>query len=742
MDRKLGTFYGVFTPTLLTILGVIMYLRFGWLVGNLGLVKVIPIVLLANMITLITTLSFSAVASNTQIGAGGAYYVISRSLGIEIGGAIGLPLFLAQALSVTLYAYGLAESLRFVWADLPLQTVTLGVILAVAILAYLGAEKALKAQLPLLLLVFLSIAALGVGALLSSKVDAIPLTGGTSDIGFWKGFAVFFPAVTGVMAGLGLSGDLKNPMHSLPRGAFAAVLVGLVVYLIVPVLLVIGASGKDLRNDPLVWTRIAPLGPILILPGLWAAIFSSALGSILGAPRTLGAMARDGLAPRFLARIKDGQPDLFPALIFSVMLALAAVFLGDLNNVAAVVTMFFLTVYGTVNFVAAFESLSGDPSWRPSLSSPWLVNLLGGVACLAVMVLINPLVGFLAVILELILWLALSRSERKSGWGDARRGLYESLIRWALVRLARHPMTPRNWRPHVLVFVEDIRTELDLVRFGDWFSQGRGVVTVCKLLVGDLMNDPPESDITREEMRDILAAEGVVAFPEVDTVKGLVDGIVAVSQANGIAGISSNTILLGWPSHAHRQVNFLRVMRRLEILKKSLIFARIRPQLLYPRSNAERRILIWWGGLQRNGDLMLLLTFLLTRNSSWRRAKVHIMSLATTELMQQRNEKFLRELVNEIRIDAKIHVLLKDPDEKVAEVIRRESADAEVVMLGLATPEKGKEAEQAERMEALSEGLPNVFFVKNASLFVGDLVTPEIEEEPEVEKEPRDDKED
>ena len=128
---------------------------------------------------------------------------------------------------------------------------------------------------------------------------------------------MFFPAVTGVMAGLGLSGDLKNPMHSLPRGAFAAVLVGLVVYLIVPVLLAIGATSDELRNDPLVWTRIAPLGAVLILPGLWAAIFSSAVGSILGAPRTLGAMARDGLAPRFLSPMKDGQPDLLPALLVS-----------------------------------------------------------------------------------------------------------------------------------------------------------------------------------------------------------------------------------------------------------------------------------------------------------------------------------------------------------------------------------------------------------------------------------------
>ena len=731
MTRKLGTFTGVYTPTILTILGVIMYLRFGWLVGHLGLGQVIPIVLLANVITVITTLSFSAVASNTQIGAGGAYYVISRSLGIEIGGAIGLPLFLSQAFSVTLYAYGLAESLRFVWPDLPLQPVTAGLIVAVGVLAWLGAEKALKAQLPLLVLVALSLAALAVGAVTGRQTDAIPVGGGSGELGFWRGFAVFFPAVTGVMAGLGLSGDLKDPMRSLPRGAFTAVLTGLAVYLVVPVLLAIGASPAELRDDPLVWTRIAPLGPALILPGLWAAIFSSAVGSILGAPRTLGALARDGLAPRVLGRQKHGQPDLLPALAVSLALALGAVWLGDLNAVAAVVTMFFLTVYGTVNFVAAFEALSGDPSWRPGLASPWVANLAGGVACLAVMLLISPVAGMVALVAELGLWLLLSRRERQAGWGDARRGLYESLIRWTLIRLAGHPMTPRNWRPHVLVFVDDIRTELDLVRFGDWFSQGRGVVTACKLVVGDLLDeDRPDLRTQTADMRAVLQAEGVVAFPEVDMARSLVDGIVDVAQANGLAGISSNTVLLGWPSDPELQVAFLRAMRRLEALNKSLVFARIRPQLLYRREGVERRVVIWWGGLQRNGDLMLLLTFLLTRNSAWRNARVRIMSLATTELVQQQNEAFLRRLVDEIRIDADIDVLLKDPDAKVADIIRRESRDAEVVMLGLATPARGAEAEYAARMESLSEGLPNVFFVKNASLFVGELLVAEQDDAP------------
>ena len=195
MDRKLGTFLGVYTPTVLTILGVIMYLRFGWLVGQLGLQRVLLIVLLANAITIITTLSFSAVATNTHLGAGGAYYIISRSLGIEIGGAIGLPLFLSQASSVTLYCYGLAESLRFVWAGVPLQLATLALVLIVGVIAYLGAEQALKSQIPLMFLVGISLAALATGALTRPAVHALATGPAIGTLRFWPGFAIFFPAV-------------------------------------------------------------------------------------------------------------------------------------------------------------------------------------------------------------------------------------------------------------------------------------------------------------------------------------------------------------------------------------------------------------------------------------------------------------------------------------------------------------------------------------------------------------------
>ncbi len=228
--KKLGAFLGVFTPTMLTVLGVIMYLRLGWLVGHLGIERIILIAVIANTITLITTLSFSSVATNIHVGGGGAYYIISRSLGLEIGGAIGLPLFLSQAFSVTLYAFGLAEALQFVLPQIPLQTSAFIIVVVVAVLAFLGAKLALKIQIPLMMLIGTSLVALTIGAaskFTGSVFTQIPVSG---EVNFWVGFAVFFPAVTGVMAGLGLSGDLKDPGKSIPRGSIIAVLIGFIVY--------------------------------------------------------------------------------------------------------------------------------------------------------------------------------------------------------------------------------------------------------------------------------------------------------------------------------------------------------------------------------------------------------------------------------------------------------------------------------------------------------------------------------
>lgn len=731
-SRKLGTFLGVFTPTILTILGVIMYLRFGWLLGHLGLTRVLAVVVLANAITLVTTLSFSAVATNAKIGGGGAYFIISRSLGAGLGGAIGIPLYLSQVFSVTLYAYGLAESLRFVSPELPLLPVALGVIVAVGLLAVAGSDKALRSQVALMVFVGLSLAALALGVFIKSgaevSVDIAP-----SSMGFWAGFAVFFPAVTGVMAGLGLSGDLRDPKESLPKGSLIAVITGFLVYLCIPFLLSAVASPAELRDDPLVWTRIAFAGPWLILPGLWAAIFSSAVGSILAAPRTLQALARDGFAPRIFWKTQ-GHGGLIPGLIVSVLIALAAAFLGELNAVAAVVSMFFLTVYGTVNLVAAFEVLSGDPSWRPKIRIPWPVSMAGGLACLVAMVLINPLAGAAAIVAEVILFLYLSRRTRSARWGDARRGLYESLIRWSLFRLAGTPDSPRNWRPHILVFVRDPLREIDLLRYSNWFSQGRGVVTACHMFMGDIDEQADALPERELELGEFLKKEELPIFPQASLVSNVVDGIVNVAQGNGIAGMESNTVLLGWPDDAKMRGEFLRVTAKLAKFRKSVVFGRFHESFAFSRRD-KRRIHVWWGGLDFNSDLMLLLAYLLKANPEWRDAEIELISIASNEAVTARNESNFEKLIPEFRIDASHRTLLKSKGSTVAELIQKESAEADIVLLGMMTPAAGEEDAYAERMEALAGDLHVVFFVKNASLFTGELLdSPEEEFEGEEEE--------
>ncbi len=717
---KLGTFIGVFTPTVLTILGVIMYLRFGWVVGQVGLWQALLIVVLANGITFITALSFSAIATNTRVGIGGAYFMISRSLGLEIGGAIGIPLFFSQVLSVTLYAFGLAESLRFVWPGIPVQPAAFCIILLVGALAFRGAGAALRLQLPVLLLIALSLLALAGGVYWSDGAVRQMAHGSFGEFGFWTVFAVFFPAVTGIMAGLSLSGDLVDPRRSIPRGTLIATLTGFAVYLLVPVLLYLGADAETLRSDSLVWTRIALFGPWLVLPGLWGAIFSSAVGSILGAPRTLQALAMDRLAPRCLGTTKPvAEP--FVGLLAALAIALIAVFLGDLNTVAEVVTMFFLSVYGTVNLVAALENLSGNPSWRPDVKTPWWLCLAGATSCLGVMLLINPLASLVAVLVIFALWMLLRRRERREAWGDVRRDLFEATIRWALVHLARRPMTARNWRPHVLVFVSNIDRRLPLVRYGAWFSQGRGVVTVCELVVGDLLRLEMDIPERARHMNEVLRKAGITAFGEVDVVDNIEQGLMAVAQANGIGDMGSNTILLGWPDDPQRLIHFLRVIRPLSRLSRSMLLGRVEP--LPPLTEGRpRTIHVWWGGLQRNGDLMLLLAYLLSHNPEWLDARIQIMSVASNRMAADQTERLLAKLIPEIRIAAEVEVMVKPEDLSVTKMIHSQSADADLVILGLAMPVAGQEEEYAERITELAAGLRSFFFVHNGSLFIGELV--------------------
>ncbi|MDX2415037.1 MAG: amino acid permease, partial [Bacteroidales bacterium] len=513
---KFGTFLGVFTPSVLTILGVMMYLRFGWVLGNLGLPLTLLTVLLASTITFITGLSASAISTNMKVGIGGEYYMISRSLGIQLGGAIGIPLFLCRTFSLTLYAFGLAESIApfwpVEWGVPPVQLMAALIIIFATAVAGKSANLSLKMQIPIMIAVGLSVIALFAGVLSGGfqAPEMVPNYHRSAPEGFWFVFAVFFPAVTGFSAGIGMSGDLKDSKKSIPRGTILAIGTGTLIYLLVLIALsltskVDGATmAKIDTSAPPIWSKIAFLGMVLVYPGLWGAILSSAFGSILGGPRVLQALSLDKIAPRILGKTsKTGQPTI--ATWVTGGIALLAVALGDLNAVGRWVTIFFLTLYIAINLAAVIERLVGDLSYRPTIKVHWIISLLGCIGAGIVMFLINPIVCVIAISVEIIIYWYLKRNALKSSWGDVRAGLWSSIARIALIKLKEKQSTARNWRPNILLFSSNPSKLMKLTRIANWFNQNKGIVTVCRTLVGDIRSMDVDTLEIQREMEEEFA---------------------------------------------------------------------------------------------------------------------------------------------------------------------------------------------------------------------------------------------
>jgi len=718
----LGWFLGVFTPTILTILGVIMYLRLGWVVSQAGLLGTIAIVLISNAITLATCLSMSTLATNMRVGVGGAYFLISRSFGLEVGGAIGIPLFLSQVLSLTMYAYGLAESLRFIWPGVPVQVAAALIVLLVTGFAAKSTELTLKAQLPVMVLIALSLIALLAGV--SWDSSSVPNFGPWDEAGFWEVFAVFFPAVTGVLTGLSLSGDLSDASKSIPRGALIATAVGAAIYLVLPIALAFGVDASRL-SEPLVWTEVAVGGSVLVLGGLMGAIASSAFGAILSAPRTLQALAADHLVPGWFGEVDEESGEPLRGLYLSGAMAFTAVvLLPNLNAVAAIVTMFFLTTYGALNIVAALEGLIGDTSFRPSMRVHWGVSLLGAVGCTVAMFAINPLACLVAILIEALIFWTLSRRSLQSTWGDARSGLFLTGARFALMRLRESRVDPRNWRPHILVFTSDLHRSIPVVRWADAISQHRGIVTVVHLVVCELTDFDGADSLLRTD-NSMLEAEGITAFCEVTCVPNLDQGAVTVAQANGMAGLHSNTVMLGYhqvddgPEHLARLFRLCQSLWRLD--KCTIIHSPALPG--HERAPEGRaRIVVWWAGRQNNGDLMLLLAHLVTMTREYRGAAIELKTIVADGSSATEQRKDIASMLPSIRIDVAVDVIVRGVDEDVYDIIQRVSAGAALVFLGMRVPAKGEELTYAEQLEGLLQGLPETCMVHNAGPFRGRLV--------------------
>ncbi|MCP4199712.1 MAG: amino acid permease [Proteobacteria bacterium] len=720
-DGKFGTFKGVFTPSVLTILGVIMYLRFGWVVGNGGLIGAVLVVLLAHAISITTGMSISSIATNLKVKTGGDYYMISRSLGLPVGGAIGIALFFALALSMSLYLLGFAESFldAFHFENTINARRLVGSLACLALtgLTFFSTSLALRIQYIVLACIVLSLVSLFLGDA-PNPTEAAPLKlwFSADSESFQTLFAVFFPAVTGFTAGVAMSGDLKNPRFSIPFGTMAAILFGLVVYLTIPVFLGLQADPVALREKPMIWMDIAMI-PELVIAGIFAATLSSALGSVLGSPRYLQALAMDGVVPRFLGKGygKLNEPRIGTVCTF--MIAQAGIMVGELDLIARIITMFFLTSYGVLNLASGIQAWSGIPSYRPDFKTPSWVSFAGALTCAAIMFKLDTLAMISAAVVMSAVYFFLKRRQFRTSPGDTWGGFWAAVVQFGILHLHGRAVDSLNWRPNAIVFGGPPSERKHLIHLSRWLVQGRGLCTYYYLVEGNIQEEIEHTREIEPSVRDIVSTIYPEMLSRVSVCRNIYDGIVNVTQSYGLSGMVPNTVIMGFAEHSKVPEEFSKLVRDILTLNDNLFLYRYDPDRA---CGVHKTIDIWWGGLERNGSMMLLLSFLLTSSEDWSDAKVRINVVVDSERKTKPTQRNLSQIIEKSRVKAEPNVIL-NPSRKhpIATIMANVSSDTDLTLIGIRPPSLDGEDNFVERINSLIDGLGSVLLVRASTQFDG-----------------------
>lgn len=686
----LSAFGGVFTPSILTILGIILFLRLGYVVGSAGLARALLIIGLANAISVLTSISLSAVATNLKVKGGGDYYLISRTLGLEFGGAIGIVLFLAQSVSIAFYCMGFGEAVA---AILPKEINILPQVIAALavsflfVFAWLGADWATRFQYVVMALLCLALLSFFMGGLAGWKAETLARNWTSTSAGpFWVLFAIFFPAVTGFTQGVSMSGDLKDPGRSLPLGTFCAVGISIVVYFAVAFVFAGALPLSILASDYGVMKQVAGSG-ILIDAGVIAATLSSGMASFLGAPRILQSLAGDRIISFLNVFAKGYGPQENPrrGVLLSTGIAFATIALGNLNVIAPVVSMFFLISYGLLNYATFYEARSASPAFRPRFR--WFdkrLSLAGFIACFGAMLAIDPMAGIVAISVLFGIFQYLRRTAGPARWADSRRSFHLQRVRENLLAASREPEHPRDWRPQILAFSDDSHRRKQLLTFSSWLQGNSGLTTAVRILEGDGLKMLRLREEAEAELEKDIQEMGLTAFPLVVVAPDIQIGVQTLTQGFGVGPLRANTVLLNWFEELPKgilglkEARYARNLRTAFRLGCNIVVLDAEDEeweALESMPSEDRRIDVWWRG-DKTSHLMLLLAHLIKQSEPWRQATIRVMS-ADSEDESERTVEGLKNTLNDIRIDAEPEVLIK-PD---ADTIIQYSAETSLVLL-------------------------------------------------------------
>lgn len=699
---KLGFGTGpVFFTAISTILGAILFLRFGFAVGTLGFGGAILIVLLGHMVTIPTAMAISEIATNKKVEGGGAYYIISRSFGLNIGATIGIALYFSQAISVAFYVIAFTEGFEpiFNWVNteygimFPRQAVSLP---AMALLGLLiltkGAGMGMKALYVVVVLLFGSIILFFIGGEIAPPAEQVqgfsqPFNNMDD---FFLVFAIIFPAFTGMAAGLGLSGDLKNSARSIPLGTILATVVGMIIYFLVIWKLTISASNEELMSDQLIMSKIALYGWIAIPVGLAASTVSSAIGSIMVAPRTLQALGVDRAFPirvvnRYFAKGQKGTNEPFNASLISVVIAFVFVALGNLDSVAQIISMFFMVTYGAVCLISFLNHFGSDPSYRPVFKSKWYISLVGFLISIWLMFQISGFYATISIVLMIMIYLMISQYHK------SRRGL-QSIFKGAIFQLNRKLQVylqkserlkqDESWRPSAVCVSKDSFKREEVFDLLNWISFKYGFGTYMHLIEGYYSKTAQED--ARIQLKKLIAkSEKKNSNVYIDTLisPSYTSAIAQIVQLPGISGMENNMIIFEYDKASPENLDQI-------IDNYKLVRAGNYDVCILGSSHKSKNfnsIHVWIRSFDfENSNLMILLSFIIWAHPDWKKARIKIFDICDEPDLEKHKQELV-EMMKTGRIpitEKNIEIIRKDEDVSSKTIINEKSEEASLTIIG------------------------------------------------------------
>ncbi|GAA0165276.1 secondary carrier transporter [Lithospermum erythrorhizon] len=719
---QLGTMMGVFMPCLQNILGIIYYIRFSWIVGMAGVGESLLLIAFCGSCTFLTTISLSAIATNGAMKGGGPYYLIGRALGPEVGVSIGLCFFLGNAVAGALYVLGAVETFlnaipsagifretvtRVNGTDIaePISTPSLhdlqiyGIVITI-ILCFIvfGGVKMINRVAPAFLIpVLFSLVCIFMGMFLAGKdKPEAGFTGlsleslkdnwdsayqMTNNAGipdpygkiYWNFNALvglFFPAVTGIMAGSNRSASLKDTQRSIPVGTLAATLTTTGLYIITVFFFGAIATRDKLLTDRLLTATVAWPFPAIIYVGIILSTLGAALQSLTGAPRLLAAIANDDILPvlNYFKVADGGEPH--AATFFTAFLCIACVVIGNLDLITPTITMFYLLCYAGVNLSCFLLDLLDAPSWRPRWKfHHWSLSLVGALLCIVIMFLISWSFTVVSLALVSLIYYYVSLKGKAGDWGDGFKSAYFQLALRSLRSLGASHVHPKNWYPIPLVFCrpwgtlpENVPCHPKLADFANCMKKkGRGMSIFVSILDGDYHEKAEEAKAATKALSAYIDYKRCEGVAEIVVAPSMSDGFRGIVQTMGLGNLKPNIVVMRYPEIWRREnlteipAIFVGIISDCIVANKAVVIVKGLDEWPNEYQRQYGTIDLYW--IVRDGGLMLLLSQLLLTKESFESCKIQVFCIAEEDADAEGLKADVKKFLYDLRMQAEVIVI-------------------------------------------------------------------------------------